>query len=343
MSMKMKRKYIILLLLLIPIMVKAQQFPIYSQYLNNPLVINPAVAGSEEFTSLRFTSRQQWVGIEGAPTTQVLSLHSRVGRANFYDRKGFLNNTSEFDDEGNIIHKKGFVFSGKEAIGGVIFNDRNGPINKTGIQMTYAFHFVLDGMRNRFNKAPVISFGLAGSFIQIVFDESSLTMIDVGDPILTGAKESMFVPDLNVGALLYSDTYFAGISAVQLIQPKIKVNGSNSDDNKLVRHVFFTAGYKYETANEYIIEPSILVKATQYAPVQVDINTRVYMNDISLGLSYRTNNDIIVMFGMKVGRYYFGYSFDYSTANIIRYSSGSHEVVIGINIGESVFRGYQSR
>ena len=337
----MKKEILIMLIILAPILARSQQMPIYSQYMNNPLVINPAVAGSEKYTSLRFTSRQQWVGIEGAPNTQVLSMHSRIGRTNFYDRKGMLNNTNEFDDEGNVVTKKGLLFTGKEAIGGVIYNDKNGPISKTGLQMSYAFHFVMKNMRDRFNKAPVISFGVAASFMQIVFDESQLKLYDANDPILTGAKEAMFVPDINMGAFLYSDTYFAGLSAVQMIQPKIKVNGSNSDDNKIVRHVFVTAGYKYETSGEYIIEPSILLKATQYVPLQIDINTRIYMNNINLGLSYRTNNDIIAMFGMKVGRYYFGYSFEYSTANIIRYSSGSHEVVIGINIGESIFRGYK--
>ena len=337
------KKLIILLILFIPILAMSQQLPIYSQYMSNPISINPAIAGTEKYTSLRFTSRQQWVGIEGAPNTQILSMHSRLGKTNFYDNEGFVKDRNEFDDQGNIVHRKGLVFSGKEAIGGLVFNDKNGPINKTGIQMIYAYHVVLDKMRNRFNKPPVLAIGGALSFVQFTLNESQLTLFDKNDPIISGARESVFVPDMNVGVYLYSDTYYAGISAVNLIQPRMKVNGSDSRDNKLVRHLFITGGYKYETASELIIEPSILIKATQYVPVQVDINARIYLNDINLGLSYRTNNDIIVMFGMQVGQYYFGYSFDYSVANIIQYSGGSHEIVIGINIGQSVFRGYQNQ
>ncbi len=339
----MKKLIFILFILLVSLPAISQQLPIYSQYMSNPIAINPAIAGTEKYTSLRFSSRQQWVGIEGAPNTQILSMHSRLGRTNFYDNEGFVKDKNEFDDQGNIVHRKGLVFSGKEAIGGLIFNDKNGPINKTGIQMIYAYHLVLDKMRNRFNKPPVLAIGGALSFVQFTLNESQLTLFDKNDPIISGARESVFVPDMNIGVYLYSDTYYAGISAVNMIQPRMKINGSDSRDNKLVRHLFITGGYKYETANEMIIEPSILIKATRYVPVQVDINARIYMNNINLGLSYRTNNDIIVMFGMQVGLYYFGYSFDYSVANIIQYSSGSHEIVIGINIGQSVFRGYQKQ
>ncbi len=337
------KKLIVIFLFMIPIVAISQQLPIYSQYMNNPLVINPAIAGTEKFTSLRFTSRQQWVGIEGAPTTQALSIHSRLGRTSFYDNEGFIKDKNSFDEDGNIIHRKGLKFSGKEAIGALIYNDKIGPINKTGLQIIYAYHFILNGMRNRFNKPPVFSIGGSLSFVQFTLNESQLTFYDSNDPIITGARESVFIPDMNIGAYLYSDTYWAGISAVNMIQPRIRINGSHSNDNRLVRHLFITGGYKYELANDMILEPSMLIKATQYVPVQVDINARIYMNDISMGLSYRTNNDIVVLFGFQVGRYYFGYSFDYSIANIIQYSSGSHEIVIGFNIGQSVFRGYQNK
>lgn len=339
----MKKIIYILGLMLLPWLAQGQQLPMYSQYMNNPLVINPAVAGSENYTSLRFTSRQQWVGIAGAPSTQVLSLHSRIGQSNFYDNKGYVNKETEFDDKGNIVQKRGLIFSGKEAIGGVLYNDKNGPISKTGVQLMYAFHFPLNSMRDRFNKAPMLSFGLAASFMQFTFDGSKVTLFDAGDPVITGAKESSFVPDVNIGAYLYTKEYYAGISAAQLIQPKISFEGSNSKDNKIVRHYFFTAGYKYETYQEFILEPSIMVKATEYVPVQVDITGRMYVKTLNFGLSYRTNNDIVLHFGTKVGRYYLAYSFDYSFANIIQYSSGSHEIVLGYNFGESVLRGYKKQ
>lgn len=329
--------------MVLPWVASGQQLPMYTQYMNNPLVINPAVAGTEDYTSLRFTSRQQWVGIKGAPSTQVLSLHSRIGQANFYNRKGMINKETEFDDKGNIIQKKGFIFSGKEAVGGVLYNDRNGPIGKTGIQLVYAYHLPLNSMRNRFNKAPMVSFGLGLSFMQFTIDESQFELFDANDPIISGAKESFFIPDVNFGAYLYTNEYYAGFSATQLVQPRIRLEGSSSKDNKIVRHYFFVAGYKYETYNEFILEPSILVKATEYVPVQVEINGRMHINDINFGLSYRTNNDIVLLFGMKVGRYYFGYSFDYSMANIIQYSSGSHEIVLGYNIGESIHRGQRDQ
>lgn len=333
----MRKILYILSMILLPWIAQGQQLPMYSQYINNPLVFNPAVAGSEDYTSLRFTSRQQWVGIKGAPSTQVLSLHGRIGQSDFYDRKGYVNKENQFDDKGNIIQKRGFMFSGKEAIGAVLHNDKNGPISKTGIQMMYAYHIPLNNMRDRFNKAPLLSFGLALSFMQFTLDESKLTLFDAGDPVITGAKETFFIPDVNFGAYLYTKEYYAGFSAAQIIQPKINFEGSNSKDNKIVRHYFFSAGYKYETYQEFILEPCVFVRATEYVPVQVEISGRMHVKTLNFGLSYRTNNDIVLLFGMKVGRYYLAYSFDYSMANIIQYSSGSHEIVLGYNFGESIF------
>ena len=339
----MKRLFYILLLMMTTGTAMGQQLPMYTQNMNNPLVSNPAIAGSEKYTSLRFTSRQQWAGIDGitTPGTQILSVHSRIGQSNFYDRRGMVNKATEFDEKGNIVQRKGLIFSGKEAIGGIVFNDRNGPLSKTGVQLAYSYHIPLDQWRNRFNQAPMLSFGLSASFTQMTFDQSKLELYDQNDPIISGAKESYFIPDINFGMYLYTKEYYAGLSAMNIIQPRVKVEGSDSKDNKLVRHFFAMAGYKYETYQEWIIEPMVFVRASQYVPVQFEVSGRMHIKTLNFGLGYRSNNDICLLFGMKVGRYYMAYSFDYSFDNIIQYSSGSHEIVLGYNFGESVLRGYR--
>lgn len=336
----MKRILISILIVLGVFAANGQQVPLYSQYMNHPLIINPAFAGYKNYSPLRFSSRQQWVGIEGAPTTQVLSYHGRIGRANFYDNKGYLNNKNKFDDQGNISTSRGAIFSGKEALGAVVYNDHLGPINRAGVQFNYAYHTKLDKIRDRFNRSPNLAFSAAFSLSQFVLDESKLILFDANDPIIDGSKESIFMPDINVGMLMYTDVYFVGLSALNLMQSKIRINGSNSDDNRMMRHYFAVAGYKYETQSDIFIQPTVLVKATEFAPIQVDITARVIAKNLNAGISYRTNNDIVLLLGMKTGKYYFGYSFDYSFGNIIQYSSGSHEIVIGYNIGQSTHSGY---
>jgi type IX secretion system PorP/SprF family membrane protein len=318
----------------------AQQVPLYSQYTSHPLLVNPAFAGFKNYNPLRFSSRQQWVGIEGAPTTQVLSYHGRIGKASFYDNKGLLNSENDFDNEGNITRKRGAVFTGKEALGGVIYNDKVGPINRSGIQVMYAYHTELSKIRDRFNRSPNISFSGSFSLAQFVLDESQLILYDANDPLIDGAKESLFMPDVNVGALLYTTTYFVGVSGINLMQSKIRINGSNNDDNRMMRHYFVVGGYKYETQSDIYIEPSFLIKATEFSPVQVDLSARVIARNVNAGITYRTNNDIVLMLGLKTGKYYFGYSFDYSFGNIIQYSSGSHEIVIGYNVGQTTHSDY---
>lgn len=328
------------LFLLLALPGKAQQFPLYSQYLNHPIIINPAFSGFKNYNPLRFTSRQQWVGIEGAPSTQVLSLSGRIGRADYYNRKGMLNKENKFDNTGNIIRKKGASFSGKDALGILIYNDHAGAINKSGVQLSYAYHTKVNKIRDRFNRSPNISVSGSVTLTQFTLNEEILTLYDQNDPLIDGNKELIFIPDIVLGTIMYTEDYFLGLSGVNLIQPKIRLNGSNSNDNKLRRHYFLVAGYKYEAAGDLFIEPSILVKATEYSPFQIDLTTRFVTKSVSAGITYRTNKDICVMVGFKSGKYFLAYSFDYSFGNIIQYSNGSHEITIGYNFGEPDYNNY---
>ncbi|MCX6258072.1 MAG: type IX secretion system membrane protein PorP/SprF [Bacteroidia bacterium] len=320
----------------------SQQLPMYSQYVTNYFLLNPAVAGSENYTSLRFTSRQQWVGLQGAPSTQVLSLQGRIGAQDFYDRKGKVADKTRIDGT-DVVTQHNPIMSGKVGIGGFIFNDKNGPISRTGIQLAYSYNIPFYQYMNRFNKPAQLSIGASASIFQMVVDESAFTLYDANDPVITGAKESTLIPDANFGLLFYNTNYYTGFSISDIFQTKMRLPDLSKNDNTMIRHYFMMGGYKYELIRDIVIEPSILFKATKITPLQVDLTTMLHMKTISFGVSYRTNNDIIGLFDAKVGRYYFGYSFDYSFGNIITYSSGTHEIVLGMNIGESVTAGIKDK
>jgi type IX secretion system PorP/SprF family membrane protein len=339
--MSMKGFVAILLIQICFINAEAQQFPLFSHYLEHPLAINPAFTGTYNYTPVRFTSRQQWIGIEGAPTTQVFSFHGRIGEADFYNRKGMLNNENTFDKEGYIIRDKGMILSGRDAVGALIYNDRNGPINRSGIQLMYSRHQILSAIRDRFYRSPSIAFAVGTILSQFVLDESKLKLYDPDDPIIQGGKESIFIPDVAFGMVLYTDEYYAGLSVQNLFQPRIRINDRKSKDNRLMRHYFLFAGYHYEMNDGMELEPYVLIKSSEYAPMQVDIGARLLVKVISAGLIYRSNNEFSIMLGLKTGRYYLGYSFDYAFTGITQYSNGSHEIVLGYNIGESLYRGYR--
>jgi type IX secretion system PorP/SprF family membrane protein len=278
---------------------KSQQLPLYSQYMMNGFLLNPAIAGSVDYLPLRVTVRQQWVGMEDAPATYALSGHY------------LLKNV-------------------KLGLGGYIFADKFGPISRTGMQVCAAYHLPLEGIDSK------LSFGISFSGYQFKLDESSMVTIQPDDPALTKAVETTFAPDANFGTYLYGEKYYVGIAATQLVEFKLNIGENTSNENKEVRHYYVMGGYKFTCGKSFEIEPSLMLKGTERTPFQVDINVKgILKKNYWLGVSYRTSKDIVAMLGVKVDRYLIGYSFDYTTTNIKNYSQGTHEIMLGVNLGKS--------
>jgi type IX secretion system PorP/SprF family membrane protein len=158
--------------------------------------------------------------------------------------------------------------------------------------------------------------------------------IQPDDPALSKAVETTFAPDANFGAYLYGEKYYVGLSATQLVEFKLNIGDNTNNENKEVRHYYVMGGYKFSAGKSFEIEPSLLLKGTERTPFQVDINVRgILKKNYWLGFSYRTSKDIVAMLGIKVDRYLIGYSFDYTTTNIKNYSQGTHEIMLGVNLG----------
>jgi type IX secretion system PorP/SprF family membrane protein len=297
------KKIILILVCSISASVYAQQLPLYSQYMLDNFLLNPAVAGSVDYFPIRLTARQQWVGIKDAPSTQALS-------ANYL-----------------------FEYQ-KLGVGGYIFNDKFGPISRIGVQAAAAYHLPLPGIKSK------LGIGLALKAFQFKFDESKLKAIDNNDAALTYGTITQFVPDADFGLYLYNKKYFVGLSATQLLQLNINFGDSSIDKNQIVRHYYFMAGYKFTLSDDFDLEPSLLVKGTMQTPWQIDFNAKgYYKNNYWLGVSYRSSKDLVIMIGLKVKKYYFGYAFDHTFSNLSNYTSGSHEILIGVNVTEGKNKG----
>lgn len=282
---------------------KAQQLPLYSQYMMNGFLLNPAMAGSVEYTPIRLTARTQWVGITDAPKTFALSGHT--------------------------------LFSNKRVgVGGYIYSDMFGPISRTGIQGAFAYHLPLDGMNSK------LAFGLSMSGYQFRLNESKLTLIEDADPAINYGVQTKILPDATFGMHLYNTQYFVGVAATQLFEFKVNLDNATGGENKMIRHYYALAGYKFNASDDFEVEPSVMFKATEVSPVQLDFNLKAYyQKNYWLGVSYRTKDAIIAMLGVKVNQYYIGYAFDYTMSNIMDYSTGSHEILIGVNFGEDANKG----
>jgi len=278
------------------IQLRAQQLPQYSQYLINDYVLNPAIGGSKGSFEAKSNHRYQWVGIVDAPRTYILSVN-------------------------------GPLKSEKVGVGGYLFTDRTGPTSRSGFYLSYAYHFKL-------NENVKLSTGLFGGLIQYSVDGSKITLNDKADP-LSGGVESVVVPDASFGLYSYSDKFFLGVSAPQFFQNRLKLFGDTSQD-RLKSHLFFTGGYKFILSDALEIEPSFLMKVMSPVPVQFDLSTKViYQKKFWLGLSYRTYDAMSVMLGYShLEQLFFGYSYDFTTSEIKNYSSGTHEIMIGIKFSK---------
>ena len=293
----MKKSFLIIATVLIGLSVNAQQLPLYSQYMMNSFLLNPGITGSTNYIPIRLTVRQQWTGIQDAPATQTLSANGLIGKQNM-------------------------------GIGGYIFNDKFGPISSTGVQVSYAYHIRID-------KDVKLGIGLSLSAFQFKIDESSLQPLDISDKALTNAVESTFVPDANFGAYLYSNKFFVGLSGLQLTQYKIKLIEEPVGSNQMIRHYYLLGGYQFAISKDFDIQPSVLLKGTERTPFQLDVNVKTfYKKDYWIGFSYRTSKVAILLIGFKINKFYLGYAFDYTFSNLSRYSTGSHEIMMGVNLGK---------
>jgi len=289
----MKKILFVFVTVLASIASMAQQEPLYSQYTFNTFILNPAVAGSNDYIPVRLGIRRQWTGIADGPITQVMSLHSRIGQSN------------------------------KIGVGGAIVHDQYGPLSKSGIRGAFAYT-VNPAAETKF------AFGLSLSCYQLMVDESNLNIINPNDAVINGEKESVIIPDADFGMFVHNEHLFAGFSATQLIQYPLNLS---NDLRKQLPHFYLLGGYRFKISESTDLEPSLLFKKNGPMPVQLDINARAIFNkNYWCGLSYRTQDAASLMIGMKYNHFLIGYAFDYTLSKLTSINNGTHELMLGFNL-----------
>lgn len=297
----------------------AQQVPLYSQYTMNGFLLNPAVAGSEGYTAVNLTAREQWLGLKDAPKTHAISGQTRLLKNSYISKKTAIKRRPPLGSR-----------SGKVGLGAYVFNDKNGPIDRTGIQLSYAYHIRL--------KRAQLSFGLSGIAYQFSVDESKIRF-EYEDAFWQQAKKSIFIPDANIGIYYSNPSFFAGLSMSQLFQSALKLGEKGYAEYKMLRYYHLIGGYDWVVNDFFSIEPSILIKTTGSFKGQADFNTKFIFNEeYWAGLSYRTGGALIFMGGVRVDKFFFGYAFDYTLSSIMKHSYGSHEFMIALKFGDSARR-----
>ncbi|HHJ09391.1 MAG TPA: type IX secretion system membrane protein PorP/SprF [Bacteroidetes bacterium] len=283
----------VLLMLLVP-EVTAQQLSLYSQFMFNDYVLNPAVAGTKNYYQIRTDSRFQWVGILDGPQTVSVSVFGP-----------------------HASKPMGF--------GGYIINDVTGPASRTGAYGTYAYNVMV-------NNDIRLSMGLSFGMLQSKIDGTKITLFDQDDNALQHAVYSSIVPDASVGLYMYGEKWYAGASAFQLFVNSLKMYDMKNGLNRLKIHFYLMGGYIFEAGDNFTIEPAMLIKKTTPVPVQVDLNAKItYLKKVWLGVSFRSSDAVALLVGyVHNDKYYLGYSYDIGINDIRKYNNGSHEIMMGV-------------
>jgi len=328
----MKRPLLSLLALCGSFAALGQQRPHYTQYVLNNFILNPALAGIENYADLKVSTRDQWVGLNGAPRTSYLTLHMPIGKKDYKSSATGFSTPGE-NPRGARYWESYEASEPHHGIGVVVLNDRTGNINRFTANFAYAYHI---GLSPRLN----LSAGVAAGVSRLGFDRAKATPEVAGDVALGDINTILnrIRPDLNAGLWLYSSDFFIGVSAQQVIPQKFVVaDDARFSQGKLIPHLFGTAGYRFLLSDDINAIPSLMVKYVAGAPLplQYDLNAKLQYRDLLwLGGGYRIRDGYSAMLGLNVGNTFnVSYAYDFTTTQLKTASRGTHEIMIGFLLG----------
>lgn len=289
------RKWLTILIFLIVLAdAYGQQRPLQSLYMFDPLLINPAYAGTQVQLSATAIYRNQWVNLEGAPKTFTTTIHS-----------GFLKS--------------------KMGLGLILGSDQIGVHSDVNVYGVYSYKIQL-------SRDMSLSMGIQGGFNYLESDYNKLNIKNLGDPNLTGTT-SKFNPNVGAGLFLRHKRFYAGFSAPYLINNKVVDLGTNTVVTQH-RYYYVQAGTSRNLSANVTFIPSALLRIQESAPFSFDINaTFVFYKVVGLGASYRLNEGMVGLFELQVtDSFHVGYAYDFTTSDLNRVSLGSHEIMINYRL-----------
>jgi len=275
-----------------------QQDAQYTQYMYNTFSVNPAYAGSREVLSISALHRSQWVGRDGAPNTQTLSVHGPS--------------------------------SDKVGLGLSIVHDEIGNNTNQNTYIDAAFSYTLKTSNN--NK---LSFGLKAGGHLLNLDFNNLRNFSAGGTaIIDSDLYKKFTPNFGAGLYYHNDQFYAGLSIPNFMQTEHFDSADGNDNLVSVDRMtwYLISGYVIEMSSALKFKPAFLLKATSGAPLQADISANFLLNDkFSMGAAYRWDAALSALFGFQMTPEFMlglAYDSDISELGGTKFNNGSFEVFL---------------
>lgn len=292
---KFIKRYFLFGLLFAAFAVNAQQEAQYTQYMYNTLTVNPAYTGTVGHFQGVLQHRSQWVGLDGAPTTQAFTLHSPV----FNERMG---------------------------LGLSVVNDRLGPSQEFFANANFAYIIPVGYDAN-------LSFGLKAGVRLMDIDWSKGIYYQQNDPLLNTNINNKTTPTVGAGVYYYTEKFYAGLSVPSFIRSDYYDDVQESTVSDRL-HYYIMGGYVFDLSENLKFKPAVLGKVVSGAPVTVDVSANFLLYEkLTLGASYRWDDSVSALVGFQITRGVFaGYSYDYTVTDFNKYNDGSHEVILRFDV-----------
>lgn len=283
-----------LLFLVVVGTVHAQQDAQYTQYMYNTVSVNPAYAGSRGHLSIAALYRNQWLGLDGAPETQTLNIHTPMG----YRGVG---------------------------LGISVVNDKIGPTSETyfDVDFSYTIQTSFEGK---------LSFGLKASAHMLDIRYSELDEFEI-DPQLQSQQDiqNKFSPNIGAGVYYHTDRFYAGLSAPRILETTHFDESSVSTAKEQI-NLYAITGYVWDLNPFLKFKPTLLTKVVQGAPLQVDLSANFMLNERFIGgVAYRWDAAFSGLFGFMISdQLMIGLAYDREITELgaATFNDGSFEVIL---------------
>jgi type IX secretion system PorP/SprF family membrane protein len=275
----------------------SQAHPLYSQYMFNGLVINPAYTGSQESMVATATSRAQWTGFNGAPNTQVASLHSPIKLS-------------------------------RSAVGGVFIHDEISITNQYSFYGTYAYRIPV-------SENAKVSVGAQAGVSYLRSNLDDLFIVTPGgtpDPAFS-QTETRYLPILGLGVYYYSKRAYVGLAVPQVINNRWD-NLDAVSTSRQTRHFLLSAGYVFDIGPNLKLKPNTLLKWVEGKEFQFDINANLLIHEfLWVGGSYRMNDSVEGLVQWNITpKLSLGYSYGWPISDLAPAQYGTHEILVNFRI-----------
>jgi type IX secretion system PorP/SprF family membrane protein len=294
----MKIRMLFFALLLTSIVSYGQQDAQFTQYMYNTIIVNPAYAGSRGALSVFALHRAQWVGLDGAPVTNSVSVNTPFNGSNL-------------------------------GLGVSLINDRIGPTqeNTLSVDLSYSIQT---------SETFKLSFGMKATANIFNIDVAKLAPKDVGDPSFQ-SMQNKFSPNIGAGLYFHSDKAYLGFSIPNFIESKRYDDNEVAIFKEKINY-YLIAGYVFDLDEFTKFKPALLTKMVTGAPLQLDVSANfMFMEKFTVGVAYRWSASLSAMAGFQVtDGMYIGYGYDHETTNLRNYNSGSHEIFLRYDLFRNV-------